>query len=458
MNVDVNTCHRALLKLAEEFRTKSPPDHKSCVQCLLAILNFPVPAAVAAKTNYQIGLIIYKRTSNNNVAQNYLEKSYELCQTPDLISIRLEVAALLIDIYLNQNNLFLAKQLLSTAINDSSSTGNFLYWHYKFLLQLSQLNLDEKDFQAANNLLTLGAEAARATDDLFTRILFLLSKGMILMIARKYQDPVRNQQNVLPQQQVPNNDQQLVDTLALAGELLESWQGDVYRKEALKVFFLVLQVCHHLNAGHVKSAKPCLKLLQQSMQNVTNATGHSDTGDSTNHPEKFMWMSKDLTCVLVYLVTVIHSMQSGFLEKAQKYTEKALLQIDRLKVTDPEPLLDTFQVLLLEHVSMCHLVMGNKSTAIKETVQALQLCYNNPRLKSRHKGNIHTLLGLYAMSMIQFDDAVNQFNRVINDPNVNTELRVMAMLNLALCYIQTKRERELEELLTRLNPGEFNSV
>lgn len=36
-------------------------------------------------------------------------------------------------------------------------------------------------------------------------------------------------------------------------------------------------------------------------------------------------------CVLVYLVTVLHSMQSGYMEKAQKYTEKALMQIDKLR-------------------------------------------------------------------------------------------------------------------------------
>ena len=39
--------------------------------------------------------------------------------------------------------------------------------------------------------------------------------------------------------------------LTLAGQLVESWQGNLQMKEALKVFFLVLQVCHHLNAGQV---------------------------------------------------------------------------------------------------------------------------------------------------------------------------------------------------------------
>lgn len=35
--------------------------------------------------------------------------------------------------------------------------------------------------------------------------------------------------------------------------------------------------------------------------------------------------------VLVLQVTVMHSMQAGYLEKAQKYTDKALMQLEKLK-------------------------------------------------------------------------------------------------------------------------------
>lgn len=36
------------------------------------------------------------------------------------------------------------------------------------------------------------------------------------------------------------------------------------------------------------------------------------------------------SCVL-WQVTVMHSMQAGYLEKAQKYTDKALMQLEKLK-------------------------------------------------------------------------------------------------------------------------------
>lgn len=98
----------------------------------------------------------------------------------------------------------------------------------------------------------------------------------------------------------------------------------------------------------------------------------------------------------------MHSMQAGYLEKAQKYTDKALMQLEKLKsecfvhfyfyylllsislqkwsaflasrqhfdhsvaVLDCSPILSTFQVILLEHIIMCRLVTGHKATALQE--------------------------------------------------------------------------------------------
>lgn len=467
MNVD--KCHKALLSLAEEFRTKTPPDLKSCMQCLLAILNLPVTDPVIAKTNYQLGHLIHKYTNDLNIAQTYLERAYEKTQTPELISIRLKVVAILVDIYSSQNQRQMAKQLLTRAINDTTTSGGGhvnLYWHYRFLLKLSHLNLEDGDYANANNLLSIGAQTAVATNDAFTRILFLLSKSMVLMIAKKNPNSSTQQPNM----HNANTEQQLSETLATAGNALEALPGDSSKKESMKVFFLVLQVCHQLNKGHNKSAKPCLKLLQQSIQNLTNASV-PDTMDETNDisrnmSENFRWLPKDHMCVLVYLISVLHSMQSGFLEKAQKYTEKALVQIDRLKtqIQVPDPLLESFHIILLEHMSMCHLVMGSRSLSIKQTVQAMQLCYRGkPKLKVKHRGIMRTLLGFYAMSMSMIEEAENQFTRVMNDGECGTELRIMAMLNLTLCYLQdgsgrSERKGDAEALMNRLDPEQLNSL
>ena len=65
-------------------------------------------------------------------------------------------------------------------------------------------------------------------------------------------------------------------------------------------------------------------------------------------------------------MNVSFSLQAGYMDKAQKYTDKAIAQIDKLRSSyDSRPLLlSSFQVLLMEHVVQCRLVTGNdlKST------------------------------------------------------------------------------------------------
>lgn len=39
--------------------------------------------------------------------------------------------------------------------------------------------------------------------------------------------------------------------LTLCGTIVENWQGNPIQKESLRVFFLVLQVTHYLDAGQV---------------------------------------------------------------------------------------------------------------------------------------------------------------------------------------------------------------
>ena len=86
-------------------------------------------------------------------------------------------------------------------------------------------------------------------------------------------------------------------------------------------------------SGQVKSVKPYLKQLQQSIQTITqpNLMPSDEDVSGGNPGDMFVWMSKEHLCVLVYVVTVMHSMQAGYMDKAQKYTEKAFLQIEKLK-------------------------------------------------------------------------------------------------------------------------------
>lgn len=112
--------------------------------------------------------------------------------------------------------------------------------------------------------------------------------------------------------------------LTLCGTIVENWQGNPIQKESLRVFFLVLQVTHYLDAGQVgksawmfkshrvmkmscwitslqvKSVKPCLKQLQQCIQTIS--TLHDDEILPSNPADLFHWLPKEHMCVLVYLV------------------------------------------------------------------------------------------------------------------------------------------------------------
>jgi len=80
-------------------------------------------------------------------------------------------------------------------------------------------------------------------------------------------------------------------------------------------------------------------------------------------------------------------------------------------VSDNRSILTSFHILLLEHLILCRLVMGQKGQAIREVATAAQLCAAGPpRLLAAHSAQLHTLLGLYAMSMNSMEAAEAQLN------------------------------------------------
>lgn len=148
---------------------------------------------------------------------------------PGADDIRLEALSMLASTYERSNQTHSCKEILTRGLDSSS---NRIWWHSKFLFHLAQINATENNHAVASNLLTAGADFAQISGATYTRILFLLSKGMMLMIDQRLKE-------ALP-------------VLSLAQQLLESWQGNSVQKESLTVFFLILQVCFHLNAGKVR--------------------------------------------------------------------------------------------------------------------------------------------------------------------------------------------------------------
>lgn len=83
-------------------------------------------------------------------------------------------------------------------------------------------------------------------------------------------------------------------------------------------------------------------------------------------------------------------------------------------MVDNKPILPVFQIMLLEHIAMCRMVMGNKTQALQEISTAVNLCRQHPRLLETHGPQLHTLLGLYSMSMNCMEAAEAQFKAALN--------------------------------------------
>ena len=136
--------------------------------------------------------------------------------------------------------------------------------------------------------------------------------------------------------------------------------------------------------------------------------------------------------------TVSNLLQAGYMDKAQKYTDKAIAQIEKLRNSyDSKPLLlSSFQVLLMEHIVQCRLVTGNKGGAIQEIGNMCRLLQSNTILLQRHRAQLHTMLGLYAMSMSCMEAAENQFNAALR---VSSHSRLIHFTCISFLKMQSEK-------------------
>lgn len=89
---------------------------------------------------------------------------------------------------------------------------------------MQQIHAIDKEYSVASELLAVGVESTHETNATYLKVLFLLSRAMILMIERK------------------NND--VLAILHQASAIIDNSIQSTHLKEYLKVFFLVLQVCN----------------------------------------------------------------------------------------------------------------------------------------------------------------------------------------------------------------------
>ncbi|CAL8091282.1 unnamed protein product [Calicophoron daubneyi] len=455
----ISDCYASLLGLAETFRTMSPPNMRLAVHCLKAILHFKVPVNLEARTHLQLGRLLFHYSKSDEQTKFHLEKARTLgahLRAKD-DSIKFEAAALLAEFFERKGKRYEATCILNDAIRLSN---NNPYWHCRLLLELAQAHVSERDVNSACEILSMGSEFALMHNSDHTRGLFLLSKCMLLLASRQ-----------LPE---------VTTTLTVVNQLIENFRGLSYHREALRVFYLVLHVSFYLISGQAKSARPILRQLHQSIQQFAAMDEISD-GAAINEIDRFQWMPREHMVILVYLITAMQSMQAGMLDRAKRSAEKALTQIEKLSVFDTSPLLTVFHLSLLEHTAMGRLVMGVQTAAAQDIGQACRICQANPSLMYKRLPQLHTLIGLYAMSMNCMKHAENQFKfalRLIAGPRAGLTdiggagsnalsltgtnraccqpdgprdtLSVLICLNLALVHIRNGNTAECEALLNEV--------
>lgn len=429
--------YSGLLGLAETFRTSNPPKIRQCIQCLQSVFHFKPSLAIQARTNLQLGRLLYAHTKNVDLARSHLEKSLLQAQSlgTGFEEIHLEAMCLLADIYNGQGQFHLSKSSLRQAL-EVAHASNLPFWQFKITFQLADVHASDKELKAATEVLEMGERFAEQCGSHYMKCLFSLSRAMTFMMMKELNHAT--------------------GILSMISNFLERWNVSSYQRESIQVFYLLLKVWNFLTLGQAKSVRPYLKQLQQSIQILT--TLHLDES-KIHEAEQFEWLTKEHLCVLVYLVTVMHSMYVGYMEKAIRYSEKALVQVDRLQAAaSSSGLLSMFKVVLLEHMILCRMVQGQMPQAIKEISQVYQLAQHDSKLLISQPSVVHTLLGLYAMSMNLMDVAQAQFNAALETCG-RPELRNFIGLNLAIIYIRSgatgNRRMELENLLAKIRPDQL---
>jgi len=433
----------ALLGLAESFRQVN--NINECVRCLKAIFNLSPGPPIVARTHLQLGSLLLSKTVAEDEARQHLEQAWYISQPlAGIDEVKFEAASLLGKMYFQGGDGAQAVTVLTSAVELSQGAE---YWHCRLNLQLASVHTGLQDYTKAHAALQSGADYAFMQRAYYTRTLLVLSKSLLFLCERRFQEA-----NPLLQQVSPDIENWVGTYQAQIGEGMASQQ-----KEYLQMFYLVLQVCYYLMVGQVKSVKGVLKQLQQSIQTITAPDWPSDNELCRGREvDQFIWMSREHLCVLVYLVTVMHSMQAGFMEKAERYTDKAIVQIGKLSAQQQSPILSSFHVMLVEHMIQCRLVMGNKTKAITELGALTRLLSGSSQLLQSHRAQLHCLLGLYSMSMNCMEEAESQLNAALRTSK-ERELWTFANLNLAIVYLRQRRTQDFMGLLDRISPDKLPS-
>merc|ERR1712241_1223554 len=99
---------------------------------------------------------------------------------------------------------------------------------------------------------------------------------------------------------------------------------------------------------------------------------------------------------------------------------------------------------------------GNKTKAVGELATLTKLLAADQLLQQSHRAQLHSLLGLYAMTMNCMQEAESQLNAALRTSK-ERELWTFANLNLAIVYLRQRRDTDFLALLDRISPDQLPS-
>ncbi|XP_066933356.1 MAU2 chromatid cohesion factor homolog isoform X2 [Clytia hemisphaerica] len=397
--------YRNLLGLAEFFRSCQPSRIRETIHCLQATLSIEtLPLLEKAKCRLNLAKLLLQHTKNVGHARAQLEQAHQITsfEKDDGISSK---------IYFDSTSI-----LASLCIEQDAHSR-------------------DREYDVSIELLSaLGESTAKENRHEYIRILYMLSKCLLYLASKD----------------LPKFEQTLNSVEPMKQEYVGK-APSIHKRETIKIFSGFLKVYYYIVTGRPKTGKEDLKELQRSIQTLAATPDEVPIPDD---PEGFQWLSKDHLCVLVYLVTVMHSMHSGLMDRALRHTEKALSLIEKLKAVGNENRVTSFfNLSLLEHAVMCRIIQGQGSHAIQEIGKACQLCSEDQQLMTSMKPALHTLLGLYGMSMNLMGDAEEHFKKALRFSNNQCDVYCVAAMNLAVIYIRNGPQKAVafQQLLESLN-------
>ncbi|KRZ51252.1 DNA ligase 4 [Trichinella nativa] len=402
-----DACYLGLLSMAEDFRTRSPPEIVNALRCLLSIFEFSPPIVIEARLHFQVGHMYWSFTENIDHARQHLERAITLARShrafEDVLS---DAAYSLAQLYFKTNENALGRNLLYQTIETLKNCQGMFCRQIRLVFQLAQHLVNDRDYITAREVLQLGYQAAVNENCIYIRIMILLSISQLYMFESRVKE--------------------LHQTLSKVSQLIDSWQGSSIRK--------------------AKSSKACLIELQQLVQMITH-TGHQEQKDEQQQYEYFQWISDEHLCILVYAMTVMEALHCGKFNKARQYAERALAHVEKLRRLNQEDnMAQGLWLLLLEHSILSQLNTGHYVSAVKEISLLKSACHCNPRLFYQYGSRLHMLLGLYAVSMDQAQAGEAQFAAALRF-NRDPKLSFYLNLNLAVLYLQCGRESEFYNLM-----------